>query len=207
MHVNPIGGDLGPLTRTLTHLVERGRRRPASTRWVQLCMSGLRVPVDGPGCQVHGATHSPVGIPRLLVREKTRPTRPLQPHFREKTRPAHHKTPILSHFSCAGRTFSRTRRDNVATLKPTTPLLTHNKAPLKPPSPLRPKTAPKTPISHPQRRWRFHSHTRTSEQRRRWFQTTGPHGRQGQAAVPAGPEAMSGPAISHLVSLTRTLTR
>ena len=70
--------------RTLTHLVERGRRRPASTRWVQLCMSGLRVPVDGPGYQAHGTTNSPGWIPRLLVREITRPTRPLQPHFREK---------------------------------------------------------------------------------------------------------------------------
>ena len=107
----------------------------------------------------------------------------------------------------AGRQISRTARRNMATLKPTTPLHTHNKAPLKPASPLRPKTAPKTPISHPQRRWRFHSHTRTSEQRRQWFQTTGPHDRQGQAAVPASPEAMSGPAISHRVSLTRTLTR
>ena len=107
----------------------------------------------------------------------------------------------------AARKSSRTRRDNMATLKPTTPLHTPNKGPLKPPSPLHPKTAPKTPISHPQRRWRFQSHTGTSEQRRRWFQITGPPGRQGQAAAPAGPEAMSGPAISHLGSLTRTLTR
>ena len=36
---------------------------------------------------------------------------------------------------------SRTRRDNIATLKPTTPLHTPNKGPLKPPSPLHPKTA------------------------------------------------------------------
>ena len=113
--------------------------------------------------------------------------------------------PRLHHY--AGRYFSRTRRDNVVALKPTTPLRTPNKGPLKPASPLRPKTAPKTLISHPQRRWRFQSHTDTSEQRRRWFQTTWPSGRQGQAAVPAGPEAMSGPAISHLVSLTRTLTQ
>ena len=34
----------------------------------------------------------------------------------------------------------------MATLKPTTPLHTHNKGPLKPPSPLRPKTAPKHPF-------------------------------------------------------------
>ena len=104
----------------------------------------------------------------------------------------------------SARRMSRTRRDNIATLKPTTPLHTPNKGPLKPPSPLHPKTALKTLISHPQRRWRFQSHTGTSKQRRRWFQTTGPPGRQGQAAAPAGPEAMSSPAISHLVPLTRT---
>ena len=107
----------------------------------------------------------------------------------------------------AGRRMSRTRRDNTATLKPTTPLLTPNKGPMKPASPLRPKTAPKTSISHPQRRWRFQSHIGASEQRRRWFQTTGPPGRQGQAAAPVGPEAMSGSAISHLLLLTRTFTR
>ena len=131
------------------------------------------------------------------LREITRPARPLQQLFREKTRPARQKTPILSHFERAGRTFSRsrphqatqgelnrahahirphranlialtptsghagrtfsrTRRDNMAPLKPPTPLHTPNKGPLKPASPLRPKTATKTPISHPQRRWRFH---------------------------------------------------
>ena len=62
----------------------------------------------------------------------------------------------------------------MATLKPTTPLHTPNKAPLKPPSPLLPKTAAKTPISHAQRRWRFHSHTGTSQQRRQGFQITRP---------------------------------
>ena len=79
----------------------------------------------------------------------------------------------------------RTRRDSMATLKPTTPLRATNKGPLKPTSPLHPKTAPKTPISHPQRRWRFQSHTSTSEQRRWRFQTTGPAGLQGLAATPA----------------------
>ena len=69
------------------------------------------------------------------------------------------------------------------------------------------ESAAKTPISQPQRRWRFHLHTLTSEQRRRWFQTTRPPGRQGQAAAPAGPEAMSGPAISHLDPPTRTWAR
>ena len=69
----------------------------------------------------------------------------------------------------------------MATLKPTAPLLAPNKGPLKPAAPLRPKTAPKTPISHPQRRWRFHSHTDTSEQRRSRFQTTGTPDRQGLA--------------------------
>ena len=93
----------------------------------------------------------------------------------------------------AGRITSRTGRGNMATLKPTTPPLTHNKGPMEPASPLHPKNTPKTPISHPQRRWRF--------------QTTRPPGRQSQAAAPADPEAMSGPAISHLDPPTRTLTR
>ena len=133
-------------------------------------------------------------------REKTRPTPPLQQHFREKVRPALHKTPIMGHFSCAGRTlsrsyppsdqagrtFSRTRRDNAEALKPTTPLLTPNKEPLKPASPLQPKNAPKTPVSHLQRRWRFQTHANTHEQRRHGFQTTEPPGRQGLAAAPVG---------------------
>ena len=92
--------------------------------------------------------------------------------FPRKTRPARVKTLILGCFERAGRTFSRTRRDNVATLKPTTPMLAPKQQPLKPPSPLHPKTAPKTPISRPQRRWRFQPHTSTSEQRRQGFQTT-----------------------------------
>ena len=110
----------------------------------------------------------------------------MQQHFREKTRPALQKTPFLGHCERAGRTFSRTRRDNVATLKPTTPLRAPNKGPLKPASPLCPKTAPKTPISRPQRRWRFQSRLGRRPQRRWRFQTTGPAGLQGQAAVPVG---------------------
>ena len=114
----------------------------------------------------------------------------------------------------ARRSFSRTKRDSIATLKPTTPLLAPNRGPLKPASPLHPKTAAKTPISRPQRRRRFQPHTDTSEQRRwrfqsrlsrhpqrrrriqsrlgqhpqrrRRFQTTGPAGLQGLAAVPVG---------------------
>ena len=119
-------------------------------------------------------------------REKTRPARPLQRHFREKVLPASVKTPILGCFERAGRTFSRsrppsdhagrtfsrTRRNNMATLKPTTPLRVPEQQPLKPPSPLHPKTAPKQPISHPQRRWRF--------------QATGRPGRQGLTTAPVG---------------------
>ena len=146
-----------------------------------------------------------------LTREKLRPARPLQWSFREKTRPARHKTPILGHFSYAGRTisrshppsdragrtFSRTGSCDVTTLKPTTPLqplmqanvkppspmLAPKQRPLtppsplrplmqanvKPPSPLQPKNAPKTPISHPQRRCRFQLGLGLREQRRWWF--------------------------------------
>ena len=88
----------------------------------------------------------------------------------------------------------------MATLKPTTPLLAPNKGALKPASPLRRKIAPITPISHPQRRWRFQSRLGRRPQRRwrfqtrlgrrpqrRWrFQTSGPAGLQGQAAAPMG---------------------
>ena len=74
----------------------------------------------------------------------------------------------------------------MATLKPTTPLLASNKGALKPASPLHPKIAPKTPISHPQRRWRFQSRLGRRPQRRWRFQTSGPAGLQGQAAAPMG---------------------
>ncbi len=63
------------------------------------------------------------------------------------------------HVRDAGRRISRTGLDpgrrNMATLKPPTPLLTPNKGPLKPASPLHGETAPKTPISRPQRQRRF----------------------------------------------------
>ena len=132
-----------------------------------------------------------------LTREKVRPARPLQRCFHEKTRPARHKTPIMGHFSCAGRTFSRTGICDVATLKPTTPLqplmqtnvkprsplLAPVQQPLKPPSPLQPKNTPKTPISHPQRRCRFHPRLTLRPQRRRRF-----HARDFQC-----PRAMVGP--------------
>ena len=93
---------------------------------------------------------------------------------------------FLTTASRAGRTFSRTGRTEVVTVKPTTPLqpliqsgvkppspmLAPEQHPLKPTTPMRPKNAPKTPNSHAQRRWRF--------------QTTGPAGLQGLAAVPVG---------------------
>ena len=97
------------------------------------------------------------------------------------------------HVRDAGRRISRTGLDpgrrNMATLKPTTPLLAPNNAPLKPASPLCGENAPKTPFSLPQRRWWFHFHTDTSEQRRQGFQTTGPPGRHRLAATPAGGRA------------------
>ena len=133
----------------------------------------------------------------MLTREKVRPARPLHRHFREKTRPARHKPPVLSLFSCAGRTFSRarprsghagrtfsrTRHGDVArkqpplplqslvqaSMKPPSPLRTPEQQPLKPTTPLRPKNAPKSPISNPQRRRRFQLAHLTGPQRRRRF--------------------------------------
>ena len=142
-------------------------------------IKGLTLPVEGPAART-AADKSHPACPTAASPRKTRPTPPLQPHIREKTRPASVKTPVLGCFERAGRTFSRTRRDNMATLKPTTPLLTPNKGPLKPTSPLHPKNAPDKPISSPQRRCRFHSHTDASKQRRQGFQTSEP-------TIPAGP--------------------
>ena len=118
------------------------------------------------------------------------------------------------HVRDAGRRISRTGLDpgrrNMATLKPTTPLLAPNNAPLKPASPLCGENAPKTPFSLPQRRWWFHFHTDTSEQRRQGFQTTGPPGRHRLAATPAGGRARlrplgrrrhHRPQISHAIRL------
>ena len=99
-------------------------------------------------------------------REETRPAPPLHRHFREKLRPASVKTPNLGCFGRAGRTFSRshppsdqagrtysrTGSCDVATMKPPSPLRAPEQQPLKPMTPLQPKNAPKTPISHPQRR-------------------------------------------------------
>ena len=71
-----------------------------------------------------------------------------------------------------------------ASMKPPSPLRAPEQHALKPPSPLQPKNAPKTPISHSQRRWWFQPHARTSEQRRWRFQTSGPPGLQSPDAIP-----------------------
>ena len=144
------------------------------------------------------------------------PGTPLQRPTREKVRPARQKTPILGHYEHAGRTFSRshpppdpagrtfsrTGHSHVSTVKPPSPqrplmqtnvkppspMLAPEQQPLKPPSPLRPINAPKTAISHPQRRRRFQSHTRTSGQRRWRF-----HARDLRC-----PRAMAGPGRSSI---------
>ena len=56
-----------------------------------------------------------------------------------------------------------------ANVKPPAPLLAPKQRPLKPATPLQPKNAPKTPISHPQRRCRFQLGLGLREQRRWWF--------------------------------------
>ena len=119
-----------------------------------------------------------------------------RPH-REKPARQRHKPPILGHFSYAGRTlsrshppsgragrtFSHTGHSHVATVKPPSPLRPLMQANVKPPSPMQPKNASKTPISHPQRRCRFHLRLALREQRRRRF-----HARDFQC-----PRAMAGP--------------
>ena len=71
-------------------------------------------------------------------------------------------------------------------MKPPSPLHAPEQQPLKPPSPLQPKNAPKTPISHPQRRCRFQLPLDLRPQRRQGFQTSGPSGLQDPDAIPVG---------------------
>ena len=113
----------------------------------------------------------------------------------------------------AGRTISRMEHSDVARLKPMTPLqplmqasvkppsplLAPEQQPLKPVTPLLPKNTPKTPISHPQRRWWFQSRLGRHPQRRQGFQTSGPPGRQGQAAMPTGSNDTTASQISHVI--------
>ena len=135
-----------------------------------------------------GSRHGPLVIRGGILRDPaplSHPNTPPPSAFSRKTRPARHKTPIFGSLEHAGRTFSRSRAllaeqgEKLAcsalrrrALKPTTPMLAPEQQPLKPSTPLHPKTAPKTPISHPQRRWRFQSHACTYKQRRWRFQTS-----------------------------------
>ena len=82
-----------------------------------------------------------------------KPTTPLRPLMQTNVKPPSPLQPLMQ-----------------TNVKPPSPMLAPEQRALKPPSPLQPKNAPKTPISHPQRRCRFQSHTRTSEQRRWRFQ-------------------------------------
>ena len=98
----------------------------------------------------------------------------------------------------AGRKTSRTGRSDVATLKTTTPMLTTEQQPLKPATPVYPITAPKTPVSRPQRRSRFQSHAGTHEQRQWRYQTTMLSVLHGQSAAPVGGgRARAGLEIDH----------
>ena len=121
--------------------------------------------------------------------------------------------PLSPPTSHAGRTFSRTGRSHAATMQPMTPLRpliqasmkppsplhTPEQQPLKPPTPMQPKNAPKTPISHPQRRWRFQLRLGRRPQRRQRFQTSRPSGRQGLAGVPTGSNDTTASQISHVI--------
>ena len=73
-----------------------------------------------------------------------------------------------------------------ASMKPPSPMLAPEQQPLKPTTPMQPKNAPKTPTSRLQRRHRFQLGLGRRPQRRCRFQTSGPSGLQGLAAVTVG---------------------
>ena len=136
--------------------------RPAARRAVLLCL----VIASYRARQGEGDKIRPTRAISSIPRDKVRPAQPLQRFLREKTHPARLKTAFFGRFGLAGRTFSRTGRRRVATLKPMTPLqplmqatvkppsplLASGSELLKPPAPLQPKYALKPPISHAQRR-------------------------------------------------------
>ena len=96
-----------PLMRTLTREVVVWAACPPCHQW------GLAAHqrVKGASRQAHlaGPQHNKLArrYPTTAGPRKTRPARPLQPHFRENTCPARHQTPILGHCEHTGRTFSR----------------------------------------------------------------------------------------------------
>ena len=140
------------------------------------------------------STGLPAAFPRKSSPGAVRPAA-----FPRKVRPTRLKTAFFGHFGLAGRTFSRshppsghagrtfsrTGHSHVATMQPMTllqplmqasvkppsPLLAPEQQALKPTTPLQPKNALKTPISHPQRRWRFQLRLGPREQRRHRFQS------------------------------------
>ena len=83
------------LTPSGTHNTRRG------------CLQGLHTAARPSTC------HTRRGV-QAHTREIVRPTRGFQRPIRKKVRPACHKTPILGHFSLAGRTFSRSRTHQAA---------------------------------------------------------------------------------------------
>ena len=125
---------------------------------IRLCGPGKSV-----SCSIRDEGRPAVGV-RDWWRDRTRPARFLP--SRPATKFAQHTIRRRFGSLCAGRTCSRAGHSDVARLKPMTPLrplmqasvkppsplLAHEQQALKPTTPLQPKNAPKTPISHPQRR-------------------------------------------------------
>ena len=166
-----------------------------------------------------GSRHGPLVIRGGILRDPaplSHPTHPHHRHFREKLAQHAIKHRFLALWSMLGELFRarthtspsranffahearqhgdiETNNTSAATdagrVKPPAPLLAPKQRPLKPATPLHPKTAPKTPISHPQRRWRFQLGLSLREQRRRRFHTRDSDAggrRQGLAGRPVG---------------------
>ena len=169
-------------------------------------MSGLRAPAEGPGCQARGTTNSPVGIPRLLVREKLA-QRAIKRQFlaivstqgelfraRTHIRPSRAKN--IAHSTQnhgdveTNTTTARPQQGTAETAITFAPTNCTKNAHF--------SSAKAMAVSNPRRNKRSKA-TGVSDNRATWP--------TGKATVPAGPKAMSGPAISHLVSLTRTWAR
>ena len=123
-----------------------------------------------------------------------KPTTPLRPLLQTNVKPP---SPMLTPEQRALKPTTPLRPLLQTNVKPPSPMLAPEQRALKPTTPLQPKNARKTPISLPQRRWRFQlglgrreqrrwrfqPHAQTSEQRRQGF-----HARDFQC-----PRAIAGP--------------
>ena len=126
--LGPSTGSLNPSMRSYTHLVEAGRRRPRSTRWVNMRIKGPKHPPAGPRPPPIGLTCASKGFTcaGCIHRNRRGPDahrRPDDPHASpETTEAGPRRIPPL--VACDGRTVRTEKsrsQQHVVSLNPESP--------------------------------------------------------------------------------------